>query len=93
MRIAIVSIAYSPANRDGLQRLFDALFEAGVDVHIYAPFHGLIGGDIVFNGGVSLFTDMGPSVTADYFFSVGGDGTLLRATQLAMVTVATEPVS
>ena len=78
MRIAVVSIAYSPVSREPLQRLFDALYESGTDICLYAPFSELIRDEIMLYGKISTFTDDTlPAV--DYVFSVGGDGTLLHA--------------
>lgn len=82
MRIALVSIAYSPSSRETLQRLFDALFEAGVELHLYSLFHDQIREEIVFSGDVILFSDTGPAVPVDYYFSVGGDGTFLHTVNI-----------
>lgn len=81
MRIAVVSIAYSPASREPLQRLFDALYESGTDIHIYAPFCEFIREEIMLCGKVSTFTD-DTLPPVDYVFSVGGDGTLLHAVSI-----------
>ncbi len=82
MRIALVSIAYSPSSGETLQRLFDALFEAGVELYLYSLFHDQIREEIVFSGDVTLFSDTGPAVPVDYYFSVGGDGTFLHTVNI-----------
>jgi NAD+ kinase len=83
MRVALVGIAYSPSFREGLQLLFDSLCEIKAEIHIYTQFYKLIKGDITYRGEVHLFSEIHqlPS-DVDYFFSIGGDGTLLHTVSI-----------
>lgn len=83
MRIALVSIAYSPTAREGLQRLFDTLFDAKTELWVYSRFFEMIRNDIVCRGEIHLFSSAAQITgKADYFFSVGGDGTLLHTVDI-----------
>ncbi|MGL4368305.1 MAG: NAD(+)/NADH kinase, partial [Spirochaetota bacterium] len=83
MRIALVGISYNPAHREELQALFDALYAIKADIYIFSKFYRQIKDDIRCSGEVHLFSEYRQIHDhIDFFFSMGGDGTLLRTVQI-----------
>ena len=80
MVIALFGRTVSPDNVKYVQRVIDKLVLKNCSLTIYQPFFESLYDQVMFPAGVGLFDDFG-GITGhvDYFFSIGGDGTILDA--------------
>jgi NAD+ kinase len=83
MVIAVYGKQFSEEFTPFIQQLFDKLNAIQADVYIYKPFNDFLENKIKINAlkGVFSNSDSLPK-TSDFFFSIGGDGTLLEAALL-----------
>jgi NAD+ kinase len=91
MLIALYGRAVSTENIKYVQRVVDKLILQQCRLTVYQPFYEMLKGDIVFPFEPDLFTDYSGIIgKADFFFSIGGDGTILDA--LTMVRDSGIPI-
>jgi NAD+ kinase len=80
MVIALFGREVSKDNLQYVQRVIDKLSLRRCGLTIYKPFYDLLNGQIVFPEDSDFFTDhTGIDGKVDFFFSIGGDGTILDA--------------
>lgn len=83
MVIAIFGKTVSTEDLKYVQRVVDKLILKGCELVVYKPFMEFLDGKIEFPGEVGSFAGHGEiRGKADYFFSIGGDGTILDAVTL-----------
>lgn len=80
MVIALFGKAVSPDNLKYVQSVIDKLVLRNCKLTVYGPFYELLRDQVIFPEGISTFADeKGIHGKVDFFFSVGGDGTILDA--------------
>jgi len=83
MLIALFGREVSPENLKYVQRVIDKLILKKCSLTVYQPFFELLQEQIEFPSDLVLFKDhQGIVGKADFFFSIGGDGTILDASTL-----------
>lgn len=91
MVIAIYGRAVSPENLKYVQRVVDKLVIKQCRLTVYQPFYELLKDQVEFPSHVLLFEDYTRIIgKVDFFFSIGGDGTILDA--LTMVRDSGIPI-
>lgn len=80
MVIALFGREVTQDNLQYVQRVVDKLILRNCRLVIYKPFYDLLNGQIIFPEESDLFSDYsGIAGKVDFFFSIGGDGTILDA--------------
>lgn len=80
MVIALFGRAVSPDNLKYVQRVIDKLALKNCRLTVYRPFFESLRDQVIFPGEFDLFDDYkGIRGKVDFFFSIGGDGTILEA--------------
>jgi NAD+ kinase len=91
MLIALFGREVSPENHKYVQRVIDKLVLKHCRLTIYRPFYDQLQGDVEFPGDINFFDDYEGIVgKVNFFFSIGGDGTILDA--LTMVRDSGIPI-
>ncbi len=80
MVIALFGRTVSPDNFKYVQRVIDKLVLKNCALTVYQPFFESLHDQVMFPAEIGLFNDSeGIAGQVDYFFSIGGDGTILDA--------------
>lgn len=79
MKIVIFGKQFDSKQIPYIQQLFDELHQKGAQVCVYKSYYDLIKGRINFAKKPGVFSQSKDIENLDFFFSIGGDGTLLDA--------------
>lgn len=84
MRVLIFGKQFKEKDQPYVRELFDSLFEAKIEVAVYAPYLDDLKGHVVFAGQVDPFESYESFRTQriDFVIVLGGDGTMLAAVTL-----------
>jgi NAD+ kinase len=83
MVIALFGREVSPENLKYVQRVIDKLIMKKCSLLVYQPFYEILREQVDFPSEIDFFNDsQGIERTVDFFFSIGGDGTILDALTL-----------
>ena len=80
MKVAIYGQFYHDNSGESIKMLIDILLEKGIDIYIEKDFYKLVSLQVDVPSGLKTFNDHQCLDTSfDLLFSIGGDGTILRA--------------
>jgi len=79
MKIALFGKEFSPIYNKYINHLINKLQEKEIEIIIHSEFYEFLNEFIPFKKGVKVFHEIKSSDNIEYLFSIGGDGTLLRA--------------
>lgn len=88
MQVVVYSKILKDEDVPHVQRLFDALYEEGVNAYVYAPYLEQLHGRISFHQNVGKFENYLDFAVKkiDFVITLGGDGTILKAVTLVRDT-------
>lgn len=78
MKIAIHGRNFKPETQPYIQALFDQLADRGIGVQVSEPFELFLQKSAVQKKETAIYSSRSQIFEADFFFSIGGDGTLLE---------------
>lgn len=80
MKLALYGQAYQPNTKDIIERIMAVCQKFDAEVVVEANYHAILSQNNVFRNNVATFSTHGDlNNGVDFFISIGGDGTMLRA--------------
>ncbi len=79
MKVAIHGRNFKPETQPYIQELFDQLTDRGVEVQVSEPFELFLQKSGIQKKETAIYSSRSQIINADFFFSIGGDGTLLES--------------